>query len=104
MNGDFEFVAPYFDGVSAQAKDLICHMLVVDPAKRMSAEEVLLHPWFSDLRHEDEEEPAPVLKVGINLKEARRLTARSKFRAGVGAVLAVTKTQRLLKLGKGMAT
>lgn len=38
MHGDFEFVAPYFDGVSTQAKDLICKMLVVDSRKRMSAD------------------------------------------------------------------
>lgn len=92
-------MAPYFDGVSTQAKDLICKMLVVESTKRLSAADVLRHPWFSDLREEDEE-AAPVLSVGKNLKEARRLTTRNKFRAGVGAVLAVTKTQRLLKIAK----
>lgn len=37
LHGDFEFVEPYFDGVSSQAKDLIRKMLVVDPEKRLSA-------------------------------------------------------------------
>ncbi|EEY65462.1 calcium/calmodulin dependent protein kinase, putative [Phytophthora infestans T30-4] len=102
LNGDFEFVAPYFDGVSQQAKDLICKMLVVQPSKRLTAQEVLDHPWFNDIKEEDDD--APVLSVGKNLKEARRLTARSKFRAGVGAVLAVTKTQRLLKAARSPPT
>lgn len=37
LHADFEFVEPYFDGVSSQAKDLIRKMLVVDPEKRLSA-------------------------------------------------------------------
>ncbi|KAG2767270.1 hypothetical protein Pcac1_g21312 [Phytophthora cactorum] len=102
LNGDFEFVAPYFDGVSQQAKDIICKMLVVQPSKRLTAQEVLDHPWFNDIKEADDD--APVLSVGKNMKEARRLTARSKFRAGVGAVLAVTKTQRLLKAARSPPT
>lgn len=95
-------MAPYFDGVSQQAKDLICKMLVVQPSKRLSAQEVLDHPWFNDIKEADDD--APVLSVGKNMKEARRLTARSKFRAGVGAVMAVTKTQRLLKASRSPPT
>lgn len=92
-------MAPYFDGVSSQAKDLICKMLVVESGKRLTAAEVLRHPWFSDI-HDEEEDATHVLSVGKNMKEARRLTSRNKFRAGVGAVMAVTKTQRLLKMGR----
>ncbi|RLN90322.1 hypothetical protein BBJ28_00016638 [Nothophytophthora sp. Chile5] len=109
LNGDFEFVAPYFDGVSQQAKDLICRMLVVHPNKRLTAQvcqrwcavfrcEVLDHPWFNDIKEEGDD--LPVLSVGKNMKEARRLTSRNKFRAGVGAVMAVTKTQRLLRAAR----
>ncbi|KAL4100235.1 hypothetical protein PRIC1_008029 [Phytophthora ramorum] len=102
LNGDFEFVAPYFDGVSQQAKDLICKMLVVQPPKRLTAQDVLDHPWFNDIKDADDD--APVLSVGKNMKVARRLTARSKFRAGVGAVMAVTKTQRLLRAARSPPT
>ena len=47
LHGDYEFVAPYFDHVSAQAKDLIKKMLVVDPAKRLTAEVTALVFLFS---------------------------------------------------------
>ena len=40
------------DGVSEEAADLLVCMLNVDPAKRISAEEAMLHPWFSELRDE----------------------------------------------------
>lgn len=32
--------------VSSQAKDLVMHMLVHDTEKRLTTEEVLMHPWF----------------------------------------------------------
>lgn len=96
LNGEFEFVPPYFDHVSAQAKDLIKRMLVVDASKRLSAQQVLKHPWFSDMQ--DEDDYVPLKSVAKNLKEQQRLATRRKFRAGVGAVLAVTKTKRLLNM------
>lgn len=47
MSGNFEFHSPYWDHISPQAKDLIMKLLVVDPSKRLSAEEALNHPWFN---------------------------------------------------------
>lgn len=35
-----------WDHVSGDAKDLVRCMLVVDPAKRLSATEALQHPWI----------------------------------------------------------
>jgi serine/threonine protein kinase len=35
-----------WDGVSAQAKDLILQMLEKDPRKRMNSDQVLAHPWL----------------------------------------------------------
>ncbi|DBA02655.1 TPA: hypothetical protein N0F65_010480 [Lagenidium giganteum] len=96
LQGDFEFVPPYFDTVSSQAKDLIRKMLVVDPAKRMSAETVLRHPWFGDCK--DDEDVHVLASVAKNLKENKRLTVRSKFRASVGAIMAVNKTRQLLSM------
>ncbi|TMW66536.1 hypothetical protein Poli38472_004301 [Pythium oligandrum] len=44
--GEFSFDGEAWDHVSVQAKDLICGMLDIDPAARMSMEEVLDHPWL----------------------------------------------------------
>ncbi|XP_008853302.1 serine/threonine-protein kinase DCLK3-like [Nannospalax galili] len=43
--GHFEFLAPYWDSISDAAKDLVKHLLVVDPKKRYTAHQVLQHPW-----------------------------------------------------------
>lgn len=39
--------------VSAEARDLIASLLVLDPSERLSAEEVLLHPWFEGASHQN---------------------------------------------------
>ncbi|KAJ1632493.1 kinase-like domain-containing protein [Pavlovales sp. CCMP2436] len=44
--GRYEFLRPYWDPVSATAKDFVSKLLVVDPARRMTAEQALAHPWL----------------------------------------------------------
>ncbi|KAF6032495.1 DCLK3 [Bugula neritina] len=44
--GEYEFLSPYWDAVSAEAIDLIRHLLVVDKRSRYTAVEVLCHPWI----------------------------------------------------------
>jgi len=46
LKGQFEFNAPYWDNISNDAKDFIRKLLMVDPVKRMSAEQTLNHPWL----------------------------------------------------------
>ena len=46
--GKFDLETSPFDKISKNAKDLITRLLTVDPQKRLSAEEALNHPWFSD--------------------------------------------------------
>jgi serine/threonine protein kinase len=46
VSGSYKFYTPYWDPVSDEAKDLISRLLVLDPAERLTAREVLQHPWF----------------------------------------------------------
>nr|XP_044992963.1 serine/threonine-protein kinase DCLK3 [Jaculus jaculus]XP_044992964.1 serine/threonine-protein kinase DCLK3 [Jaculus jaculus] len=46
QQGHFEFLAPYWDNISDAAKDLVRHLLVIDPKKRYTAHQVLQHPWI----------------------------------------------------------
>ncbi|KAL1499336.1 hypothetical protein AB1Y20_011543 [Prymnesium parvum] len=43
--GSYKFLAPYWDPISAEAKDFVSKLLVVDPKKRMTSVEALKHPW-----------------------------------------------------------
>lgn len=45
--GKYDFNDPAWDGISESAKDLIRHLIVVDPEKRYGCDEVLQHPWIA---------------------------------------------------------
>lgn len=45
--GQYEFPNPEWQNVSDQAKDLIKGMLNVDPAKRLTIDDVMLNPWIA---------------------------------------------------------
>jgi calcium/calmodulin-dependent protein kinase I len=44
--GSYKFLSPYWDPISADAKDFVSKLLVVDPTKRMTAAEALDHRWL----------------------------------------------------------
>ncbi|XP_061165269.1 serine/threonine-protein kinase DCLK1-like isoform X1 [Saccostrea echinata] len=79
--GRYEFTSPYWDEVSESAMDLISNMLVVDPADRMSAVDVLGHPWVTAETVKDEE-----LSVGENIRNFSRRDKPSRSRAGIRLV------------------
>ncbi|THH33804.1 hypothetical protein EUX98_g444 [Antrodiella citrinella] len=43
--GHYTFLSPWWDSIGAEAKDLITHLLCVDPAQRYTIDEFLNHPW-----------------------------------------------------------
>src|ERR1700761_5135868 len=43
--GQYTFLSPWWDDISKSAKDLISHLLTVDPEKRYTIREFLDHPW-----------------------------------------------------------
>ncbi|KAF8165166.1 kinase-like domain-containing protein [Crassisporium funariophilum] len=43
--GYYTFLSPWWDDISHTAKDLITHLLCVDPAQRYTIDEFLAHPW-----------------------------------------------------------
>uniref|UniRef100_A0A8C7NB56 calcium/calmodulin-dependent protein kinase n=1 Tax=Oncorhynchus kisutch TaxID=8019 RepID=A0A8C7NB56_ONCKI len=45
--GAYDFPSPEWDSVTPEAKNLINQMLTINPAKRITAQESLKHPWVS---------------------------------------------------------
>ena len=45
-HGKYDFPSPVWDQISAEAKDIIKNLLIVDPSKRWNCEQLLRHPWI----------------------------------------------------------
>ncbi|KAG2177149.1 hypothetical protein INT43_007806 [Umbelopsis isabellina] len=46
--GYYTFLSPWWDSISLSVKDLISHLLCVDPNKRYTIDEFLNHPWIKN--------------------------------------------------------
>ena len=46
--GEYDLESSPFDTLSSSGKDLIKKLLIMDPKKRISAQEALSHPWFQE--------------------------------------------------------
>lgn len=46
MKADFEFPSPYWDDISSTAKEFIQKLLVVDPKKRLTAQQAMEESWI----------------------------------------------------------
>jgi len=55
--GQYTFLSPWWDDISQAAKDLISHLLTVDPDKRYDIHQFLNHPWIRNTA--EETTPAP---------------------------------------------
>lgn len=55
MGAEISFQSPVWKGISAEAKDLITKLVVVDPAKRLTIDEALQHPWIQNVLALEEE-------------------------------------------------
>ncbi|KAG1709020.1 hypothetical protein DVH05_022651 [Phytophthora capsici] len=77
--GKFQFDSPYWDHVSDDAKDLISQMLVVDPEKRSTVDQLLSHRWVTGTE-------VATVQLTSALEELRRFNARRKFKAAVSTV------------------
>ena len=67
--------------VSPLAKDLVQRMLQVEPARRITMEQVLNHPWLTL-----DTAMVPNVRLSGAVKEIKRLQARKRFRKAVDAV------------------
>ncbi|XP_036376503.1 ribosomal protein S6 kinase alpha-3-like [Megalops cyprinoides] len=76
-SGKFSLTGGYWNSVSAEAKDLVSKMLHVDPHQRLTAAQVLRHPWIVHKDH--------LPKYQLNRQDAPHLVKRIGA-AGTGAV------------------
>jgi serine/threonine protein kinase len=71
MSGRYRFDEAQWGGVSAPAKDFITKLLVVDPARRATAEEAMAHPWLQGAARSEELSVARARMTLFNLARKR---------------------------------
>lgn len=84
MLGKYQFTSPYWDHVSDSAKDLVRHLLVVDPAKRYTAQEALHHPWIAG-------NAAPTTPMAGVIDRLIEFNAKRKLKSAILSVIATKK-------------
>jgi len=68
--GQYTFLSPWWDSISKSAKDLISHLLTVDPVRRYTIDEFLHHPWIRETGEETTPAfDAPPTTLNLNKKE-----------------------------------
>ena len=81
LSGDFSTQSEVWGSISQQAINLLQKLLVVDPSKRLSAEEALNHCWFT-------QSPTSPLAVCPNILDSlKKYRVRSKFQTEAYAVI-----------------
>ena len=98
--GQFLFHPDAWGGISAGAKDLVSHMLVVNPATRYTMKQVLSHPWVSARTASDGTSHLPTTITNL-----KKFNARRKIKAMVlAATFAGSTTRWRSKEGGGTST
>ncbi|KAK8504833.1 hypothetical protein V6N13_056164 [Hibiscus sabdariffa] len=103
LGGKVDFTSNPWPSISPQAKDLVKKMLTLDPKKRLTAQEVLNHPWIK----EDGEAPDTPLDnaVLLRLKQFKAMNNFKKVALRVIAgCLSEEEIQGLKEMFKGMDT
>ncbi|XP_064408489.1 phosphorylase b kinase gamma catalytic chain, liver/testis isoform isoform X2 [Latimeria chalumnae] len=65
MEGQYQFGSPEWDDRSDTVKDLISHLLVVDTAQRLTAEQALAHSFFQRYQREEVRYFSPYRKFRV---------------------------------------
>ncbi|XP_039620566.1 calcium/calmodulin-dependent protein kinase type IV [Polypterus senegalus] len=81
---DYEFVSPWWDDVSLNAKDLVSKLIVLDPLNRLNVQQALQHPWVSG-------KAAHFSHMDTTQKKLQEFNARRKLKAAVKAVVATSR-------------
>ena len=89
--GEYEFLRPYWDPISAEAKNFIRKMLVVDPKKRYDCDAALEDPWLKAGVDALPAESLPTLVTELKATQAKR-----RMKAAFLAVQAGNKLSHIL--------
>ncbi|XP_051958324.1 calcium/calmodulin-dependent protein kinase (CaM kinase) II gamma 1 isoform X10 [Xyrauchen texanus] len=90
--GAYDFPSPEWDTVTPEAKNLINQMLTINPAKRITSEQALKHPWVCQ-----RSTVASMMHRQETVECLRKFNARRKLK---GAILTTMLVSRNFSVGR----
>ncbi|KAL0074148.1 kinase-like domain-containing protein [Phycomyces blakesleeanus] len=69
--GQFTFLSPWWDPISKSSKDLISHLLCVNPDDRYTIDQFLAHPWITGKRAQPPLPPKHKDPISVSLGAAK---------------------------------
>ena len=87
LHARYDFPSPWWDNISADGKDLVKKLLELDVKKRLTAAQVLAHPWMG---------AAPTVARDGAQKALKKDIASRKLKKVAGAIIAQKRMERAL--------
>ncbi|XP_045556762.1 calcium/calmodulin-dependent protein kinase type II subunit gamma isoform X14 [Salmo salar] len=84
--GAYDFPSPEWDTVTPEAKNLINQMLTINPAKRITADQALKHPWICQ-----RSTVASMMHRQETVECLRKFNARRKLKGAILTTMLVTR-------------
>ncbi|KAL3848158.1 hypothetical protein ACJMK2_019035 [Sinanodonta woodiana] len=85
VQGKFHFREKQWQCISVEAKDLVRKMLEVDPDRRITIEQALVHPWIKDKGKISRQH------LGETVEELIKFNARRKLKGAIMAAVSSSK-------------
>uniref|UniRef100_A0A674B676 calcium/calmodulin-dependent protein kinase n=1 Tax=Salmo trutta TaxID=8032 RepID=A0A674B676_SALTR len=93
--GAYDFPSPEWDTVTPEAKNLINQMLTINPAKRITADQALKHPWIFYLHNwccdGQRSTVASMMHRQETVECLRKFNARRKLKGAILTTMLVTR-------------
>ncbi|XP_077988978.1 calcium/calmodulin-dependent protein kinase type IV-like [Glandiceps talaboti] len=84
LRADFEFMSPWWDDISLNAKDLVSKLITLNPKRRLTVKQALQHPWVlgnaAKFRH-----------MEVTQEKLKEFNAKRKLKAATQAVMIATR-------------
>ncbi|XP_078129502.1 calcium/calmodulin-dependent protein kinase type II subunit gamma isoform X5 [Sander vitreus] len=84
--GAYDFPSPEWDTVTPEAKNLINQMLTINPAKRITADQAIMHPWVCQ-----RSTVASMMHRQETVECLRKFNARRKLKGAILTTMLVTR-------------
>jgi len=89
LKARYDFPSPWWDNISKEAKDLVRGLLMVDPKKRLTPQQVLADKWIQG--------NAPSTELNGAQSQLKKYNATRKLKKAAQGIMATAKLAKMMK-------